>query len=181
MIVKIFTILRDKFNAFVLTGDDYAKYKGVKVGKNCRIITKLFGTEPWLVSIGDNCTVARGVMFLTHDGSTWLIKDEKGRRYSYHPIEIGNNVMIGVNCIIMPGVKIEDNVIVAAGSVVTKSIPQNSIVGGNPAKIIGDFDVHKARVLESNFSEQDMDFSLDYKSRIMKVLTNEFKPYLVKK
>ncbi len=181
MIFKIFTILRDKFYALILTGDDYAKYKGVKVGTNCRIITKLFGTEPWLITIGNNSAVARGVMFLTHDGSTWLIQDEKGRRYSYHPIEIGNQVMIGVNCIIMPGVKIEDNVIVAAGSVVTKSVPKNSIVGGNPAKIIGDFDVHKANVLKSNFSEEDMDFSLNYKSRIAKVLTNEFKPFLIKK
>ena len=122
-----------------LKGPDYARYKGVIVGKACRIYTKRFGSEPWMITIGDNVTVTSGCVLLTHDGSTWLIRDKHGRRYLYKRIVIKNNVFIGVDSIIMPGVIIEDNVIVAAGSVVTKSIPSGVIVAGNPAKIIGDY------------------------------------------
>jgi len=52
------------------------------------------------------------------------------------PIIIGNNVWIGTRVIILPGVQIGDNTIIGAGAVVTKSFPANSIIGGNPAKII---------------------------------------------
>lgn len=101
----------------------YARKLGVKIGSGCRIYSVEFGSEPFLISIGDNVTITAGVKFITHDGSSWLMRDEKGRRFYFQPIQIGNNVFVGMNSIIMPGVKIEDNVIVAAGSVVTKSIP----------------------------------------------------------
>jgi acetyltransferase-like isoleucine patch superfamily enzyme len=58
----------------------------------------------------------------TMDLLGWLMNDGLGRRYLYRKIEIGNNVFVGVNAILMPGVKVEDNVTIAAGSVVTKSI-----------------------------------------------------------
>lgn len=178
MNLRIFIALRDKFYAFVLSGDDYARFKGVKVGTNSRILTKLFGSEPWLVSIGNNCVVTRGVFFLTHDASTSLIIDEKGRRYFYRRIVIGNNVMIGVNSIIMPGVRIEDDVIVAAGSVVTKSVPSGSVIAGNPAKIIKKFEDYRDYVLDKYYSHSDLDLSLSYKERVLKILTCDFKDYL---
>lgn len=118
-----------------------ARKTGVNIGKNCRIYTSYFGSEPFLISIGDNVTVTSDVKFITHDGSGWLMKDKKGRRYYYHGISVGNNVFIGVNSIIMPGVKIEDNVVVGAGSVVTKSVPEGCVlVAGVPARIIGRYD-----------------------------------------
>ena len=134
----------------------YARYIGVEIGDNCRIYTTQFGSEPFLISIGNNVTITSGVRFLTHDGSTWLFKDEKGRRFNYKRIKIGNNIFIGVNSIIMPGVIIDDDVIVASGSVVTKSIPKGSIVAGVPAKIIGDFYKLKENAITNFYSEKDV-------------------------
>lgn len=160
------------------TGVEYAKYLGVQVGVNCRIYSYKFGTEPWLIEIGNNVTITSGVVFLTHDGSTWLIRDKKGRRFLYRRIRIGNNIFIGINSIIMPGVIIEDNVVVAAGSVITKSIPSGKVVGGNPARIIGEFKDYANSVSTTYVSSDDLDLSIDYKSRILKVVDNKVKDFL---
>jgi acetyltransferase-like isoleucine patch superfamily enzyme len=147
------------------------------MGNNCRIYTKGFGSEPFLISIGNHCTITSGVVFITHDGSTWLHRDKKGRRYYYAPIEVGNDVFIGINSIIMPGVKIEDKVIVAAGSVVTKSVPSGVVIGGNPAKIIGNYDELERKRLETFISDIDLDKSLNFKERVLKVVSS-FKPFI---
>ncbi|QTL50590.1 acyltransferase [Priestia aryabhattai] len=116
-----------------------ARLRGVTVGTNCRFFCTNFSSEEYLIKIGNHVTVTNGVQFITHDGGAWVLRglDEK---YKYTniigKIEVGNNVFIGMNSIILPGIKIGDNCIVAAGSIVTKSIPPNSIVGGNPAKLI---------------------------------------------
>lgn len=177
--MKIFvSLLKEFFLRLTKSGVGYAQSKGVTVGSDCRIYTRNFGSEPWMISIGNKVTVTSGVVLLTHDGSTWLMNDQKGRRYLYKRIEIGNNIFIGINSIIMPGVKIEDNVIIAAGSVVTKSIPAGKIVAGNPAKIIGDYNLYREKVLEEYISDNDIDYTLNYKERIEKVVDMSFKKYL---
>lgn len=163
---------------FILDGTSWARRKGVKIGNDCRIYTTRFGSEPWLIEIGNKVTVTSGVVLLTHDGSTWLFNDDKGRRFLFKKTIIKNNVFIGVNSIIMPGVVIEDNVIVAAGSVVTKSVPSGVIIGGNPAKIIGDYDTYKAKAFSSYVSESDMDLTKTYKERILEIVDESTKPYL---
>tara|TARA_B110000211_G_scaffold104151_1_gene121247 strand:- start:4305 stop:4835 length:531 start_codon:yes stop_codon:yes gene_type:complete len=165
---------------FILDGTSWARRQGVKIGNDCRILTSSFGSEPWLIEIGNKVTVTSGVKILTHDGPTWLFNDEKGRRFLFKKIIIRNNVFIGVNSIIMPGVVIEDNVIVAAGSVVTKSVPSGVIIGGNPAKILGDYDTYKAKVFSGYVSESDMDFTKTYKERILEIVDQSVKPYLKK-
>jgi acetyltransferase-like isoleucine patch superfamily enzyme len=156
----------------------YGRKIGVQIGEGCRIYTTQFGSEPFLIKIGNKVTITSGVKFITHDGSTWLMRDEKGRRYLFQRIDIGNNVFIGVNSIIMPGVKIEDNVIVAAGSIITKSIPSGVIVAGVPAKIIGSYSEIEKRMLDLYFSDKDLNKKLNYEERINSVLTTEFKPFL---
>jgi len=164
-----------------MAGEKYARYVGVEVGENCRILTTTFGSEPWLIKIGNKVTITSGVRIVTHDGSTWLFEDEKGRRELFRRVEIGDNVFIGFNAIILPGVKIGDNVVVAAGSVITKSVPSGSIVGGNPARIIGDYDAYKEKVLTTYVSRDEMDFSESYRARVLKAVTDDFKPFMKKK
>jgi acetyltransferase-like isoleucine patch superfamily enzyme len=175
---RFFINFRELYYRSTKSGVEFARHKGVKVGEGCRIYTKGFGSEPWMISVGNKVTITSGVILLTHDGSTWLMNDEKGRRYLYKRIEIGNNVFIGVNSILMPGVKVEDNVIIAAGSIVTKSVPSGVIVAGNPARIIGDYESYKQNALQNYVSDKDMDFNLGYKERIEKVIVKEFKNYM---
>ena len=180
MVYKYIEYLRSAFILHTKGALAYARYKGVKVGANCRIYTTHFGSEPFLIEIGDNVTVTSGVKFITHDGSGWLMRDDKGRRYLYQKISIGSNVFIGINCIIMPGVKIDDFVVIAPGSVITKSIPSGVIVGGVPAKIIGDFDSLKSKMINYYISDADINYNTDYYTRIIKILNKEHKPYLSK-
>ncbi|XOD68502.1 MAG: acyltransferase [Flavobacteriales bacterium AspAUS03] len=160
-------------------GVKYARLLGVKIGENCRVFDCKFGSEPFLIEVGNNVTIT-GVSFLTHDGSTWLFKDDKGRRYLYRKIKIGNNVFIGVNSTLLPGVNIEDDVIVAAGSVVTKSVPKGNIVAGNPAKIIKSFYEYKNMVLSNYYADSEINFLKSYKNRILDIVDQGFKDYCSK-
>nr|WP_298927238.1 acyltransferase [uncultured Allomuricauda sp.] len=175
---KIYHYIKTIVKRLRYSGAEYAKSMGVQVGEDSRILTTNFGSEPWLISIGNKVTITSGVKLLTHDGAAWLIEDEKGRREHFARVTIGNNVFIGINSIVMPGVVIEDNVIVAAGSVVTKSVPNGLIVGGNPVKIIGKFEDYKKKALESFVSRKEMDFSLSFKERVDKVIDTNPKKYL---
>lgn len=132
--------LLDIYRVATLTGAEYARRRGVKLGENCDIHTYKWGSEPFLIEIGNNVIISYNVMMITHDESTALIADQNGRRFHIAPIKIGNNVFIGAGSIILPGTIIGNNVIIGAGSVVTKNIPDNVVVAGNPAKFICSFD-----------------------------------------
>lgn len=114
-----------------------ARKMGINIGYDCRIYSCRFGSEPYLIAIGNHCEITSGVTFITHDGATWVFRREKkfiGTRYG--PIIIKDNCMIGVNSIILPNVTIGPNSIVGAGSVVTKNVPANAVYAGNPARFI---------------------------------------------
>lgn len=156
----------------------------MKIGKGCRIYIHEFGSEPFLIEIGNKVTITAGVRLLTHNGSTWLIEDSaKGRRYDHRPIKIGSHVFIGIDSIICPGVCIEDRVIIGAGSVVTKSIPANSVVAGVPARIIGSYDKYEQEALTNFVSDKDLNQTSDFRSRIdtsIKLSNRGFNSYLKK-
>ena len=99
-----------------------------------------WGTEPWLITLGHNVHITDGVRFETHDGGTLLFRDQIPDLEITKPITIGDNVYIGNNVIILPGVSIGDNVIIGAGAIVTKSIPSNSVAVGVPARVIKSID-----------------------------------------
>ena len=87
------------------------------------------------VRIGANCFIAPGVHIYT--ATHPLNPIERNTMFEYaKPITIGDNVWIGGGAIINPGVTIGDNVVIASGAVVTKDVPNNVVVGGNPAKFI---------------------------------------------
>jgi acetyltransferase-like isoleucine patch superfamily enzyme len=96
-----------------------------------------FGSEPYLVFIGNHCEITAGVHFITHDGGTWIFRENKkflGSKFG--PIIIRDNCFIGLNSILLPNITIGPNSVVGAGSVVTKDIPENCVYAGNPAKFI---------------------------------------------
>jgi len=105
--------------------------KGVKVGDNCRIQSHSFLCE--LVTIGNNCFIGHGVMFINDLFSEG--KPASGNQSLWKETHIGNHVSIGSNATILP-VSICDHVVIGAGSVVTKDIKESGVYAGNPAKFI---------------------------------------------
>ena len=127
----------------------YLRAQGARIGDNCELFSNIggFGSEPYLIQLGANVIIASGVLFITHDGATRLLRkiDSRWTRETglYGTIKVGDNAFIGINSIIMPGVNIGANSAVGAGSVVTKDVPPNTIVAGNPAKIIRTVDEYR--------------------------------------
>ena len=116
----------------------YREY-GYCLGNNCEVYPGVkFGTEPYLITIGNNVRITSNVRFITHDGGVWVIRNMNNMPEidKFGTISIGNNVMIGTDSIIMPNSRIGNNCIIGAGTVVTKEIPDNSVVAGVPGKII---------------------------------------------
>ena len=110
------------------------KKSGIIFGSNFKCFSKLFINEPYLLSFGDNVTISTEVLFLTHDNS--ISKLDADLTDLFGEIKIGNDCFIGARTTILPGVTIGNGVIVAAGSVVTKSVGDNLVVGGVPTKVI---------------------------------------------
>lgn len=142
MIKKIKTFF-NKIHVKFMSNSSYIRYlraKGVHIGTGCNIHKGVvFGTEPWLIKIGNNVRITKGVQFITYDGGLWTLRkmgliDKEAVKYG--TIMIGDNCNISWNVIIMPDVMIGNNCIIAAGAVVTKNIPDGTIWGGIPAKQI---------------------------------------------
>jgi acetyltransferase-like isoleucine patch superfamily enzyme len=105
--------------------------RGVVIGKRCKIQSHAFVCE--LVTIGDDCVVSHGAMFINDLFSTG--GPALGNKDLWRSTTIGNHVSIGTNSTILP-IKICDHVVIGAGSVVTKDITQSGIYAGNPARLL---------------------------------------------
>ena len=128
------------------------KKKGMKVGKGCDFVSPgpNFGSEPYLIEIGNNTTVSFDVAFVTHDAGTRVLRnlatnEKEKQTVIYGNIVVGNNCFIGCRSTILPGVKIGDNVIIGAGSVVNRDIPSNSVAAGVPCKVICSLEEYKEK------------------------------------
>lgn len=101
------------------------------------------GNDYSIIKIGSGTTLSKNVLLLTHDYSIkkgLQVLGEKTNAHFLKAIEIGDNCLIGARACILPGTKIGNNVIVGTGAVVKGCIPDNSIVIGNPAKIVCDIE-----------------------------------------
>ncbi|MBW7453241.1 acyltransferase [Paenibacillus sepulcri] len=161
LVKKMITFMKVRTRKYFLEEvwlEDYIKL-GMRIGKNCSIqpgVTFDY-SHCWLIRIGNNVTIAPQAYILAHDASTKpLIGYTK-----VGSVRIEDDVFIGARAVIMPGITVGQGSIVAAGSVVTKSIPERSVAAGNPAKVIltvAEFEekmrqLHKqARVYEEDFT-----------------------------
>lgn len=134
---------------------EYARKNGVTIGRECSFATRNIGSEPYLIFIGNNVQITSNVCFFTHGGN-WVLRMEYPNTDSFGKIIIKDNVYVGNNAMIMPGVTIESNVVVAAGAVVTKSVPSGVVIGGNPAKIIKNIDQYRHSVLTKDMGIKNL-------------------------
>lgn len=144
--------------------------QGLKVGKNFKRLNGVI-LDPahcFLITIGDDVTMAPNVHILAHDASTCysLGYAKIGR------VNIGNNVFIGASTIVLPNVTIGDNVIVGAGTVVSKDLPTGGVYVGNPARRIMSYDeyIQKQKAILKNAPVYEEEYTMRNKN-----LTNKQK------
>lgn len=162
---KIFLTIR-----LLLQGDGYKRASYLKsknmfgmFGNKVYWYPRNLPSDPEMIYLHNNIKIATGVYFCTHDIMELMFNDnpifvetlekETGnKKFNRHKdtIEIYDNVFLGANAVLMGGIKIGPNAIVAANAVVTKDVPENSVVAGNPAKIIGTYkEVLDRRIAEN--------------------------------
>lgn len=150
IILKIRSLYQDMIKHIVIK---VAINQGMKVGENLYVQgIPNFGSEPFLIEMGDNVTIAEGISFINHGGDgrvTKRIEKYKDGR-TFGRIKIGSNTFIGKGTILLPGVSIGSNCIVGSLSVVSSSVPDNTVYAGAPAKFICTIDQYGEKLLANN-------------------------------
>lgn len=146
---------------YTSNGERYISFlrkKGIRIGKGTIIRNPrrflIDTSRPELIEIGENVLLHTGTTILTHDyASRAFVNYYNDFIPSHGKIKIGNNVWLGQNVSILKGVEIGDNVIIGYGSIVTKSIPSNSVAVGSPAKVICSFEEYYKKRKEQYVKE----------------------------
>lgn len=146
--------------------DSYIKWlrkTGVKVGDGTKVFDArnimIDVSRPELVEIGDNVFLHGGMTIMTHDWASWCFVRSHHEFYPSHgKIKIGNNVWFGRDVTICKGVTIGDNCIVGIGSIVTKSIPSNSVAVGIPAKVICSYEDY-LNMRQTKYVEEALEYA----------------------
>lgn len=133
----------------------YLRKQGARIGNHVMFTPSVnaFGSEPYLVEIGDHCILSYDIRFITHDGATGVynhLHPQKRPIDKLGKITVGNNVFVGAGTYIMPGVTIGSNVIIGAKSTVTKDVPDNCVIVGSPAKVVMTVDEYCAKLEQSD-------------------------------
>lgn len=141
-----------------------AIHAGIEMGSENFIASRFWSSEPYLIRIGSHCQITAGVKFYTHGGAgaarRWYPKFD-----TFGKVVIGDYVYIGNDAKIMPGVTVGDNVLIAAGSIVTKSIPANVVAAGNPAKYICTIEEYIER--NKRYNTDSKGLSVEEKKRLL--------------
>jgi acetyltransferase-like isoleucine patch superfamily enzyme len=109
--------------------------QGARIGEGCLIFPSDFSDLPYLIEIGNHVAISADTTFITHDASGWLFADHPEMDL-FGTIRVGDNVYIGAGCTILPNTVIGSNCIIGTGSVVRGVIPDDSVVFGNPARVV---------------------------------------------
>lgn len=170
--MRIIKRLIDLYWHYCKSREQYARHIGVRIGKNCLIGIRDWSSEPYLIEIGDNVQITSGVHFYTHGGGNCI------RRL--HPdfdvfgkISVEDWAYVGSGSHLLPGVTIGEGALVAAGSVVTKSVAPHTVVGGNPAHFIcttNDFYEHN---MKYNIGTKGMSFE-EKKNKLLSLSEDRF-------
>ena len=156
LLIPMFKRIKSYYKSHFWSLEKQARDAGVRMGNDDFIASHFWSTEPYLITIGNHCQITGGVKFYTHGGAG-AVRKTYPKFDTFGKIIIGDYVYIGSNSMIMPGVTIGDNVLVAAGSVVTKSIPSNMVVAGNPARIICTIDDYIKKNMRYNTDTKGLD------------------------
>ena len=173
-----------------ITGPEYVEYlrkHGIKIGSNV-IFTHpstnvIDFTRPSLVEIGNNCHINANFTLLTHDFASFIFRNlYSDFLNSSGAVKIGDNCVFGRNVTVLKGVTIGNNCLIGIGSIVTQSIPDNSVAVGAPARVVCTIeDYYKKRKAES--MEEAIDYCIAIKKRtgrdpLIEEMTEEFVLFL---
>lgn len=153
--MRIFCRIQRLYKRLFWSIERQARHAGVIMGKHNRIESYFWSTEPYLITIGNNCDLTEGTKIFTHGGAR-VARGNHPNFDVFGKVVLGDRVYVGSRAMIMPGVTIGDNVLIAAGSIVTKSIPSNVVVAGNPAKYICSLDEYIERNLSYNTNTRSL-------------------------
>ena len=150
IILKIHTLWRSLYDLAYI---EICKARGLKVGKDVIFIeAPKFGSEPYLIEIGDRTKITANCTFINHDGAMYVIRsmEKYADARNFERIKIGRNCFIGNNCTILPGIEMGDNCILGAGSVLNSSMPDNTVFAGVPARFICTVEEYGDKALKNN-------------------------------
>ena len=126
----------------------FARSLGVRVGDDCRFIATTvtsWGSEPYLITIGDHVTLTAGVRLITHDGAVWPFRRDHPEIDRFGPITIEDDCFLGLGAMVLPGVTIGASSVVGAGAIVHRDVPARSVVAGVPARVVCSIDDYWAK------------------------------------
>jgi acetyltransferase-like isoleucine patch superfamily enzyme len=167
IIFKIRLFFADDYSKAAL----YSKYLNINFGQNVRIIGKpYFGSEPYLISIGNDVTITYGAIFQNHDGGVGVLRNKYPGIDVIKPIKVGNNVFIGSRVTILPGIIIGNNVVIGSGSLLTRDIPDNVVVAGVPARILKTLAEYEEKVLREAIYLKNRDDENIKKNELLNIL-----------
>lgn len=132
---------------------EVCKARGMKVGKDVIFIeAPAFGSEPYLIEIGDKTKITAGCTFINHDGAMYTIRSMEKYKdaRNFGRIKLGENCFVGNNCTFLPGSQMGNNCILGAGSVLNSSMPNNTVFAGVPAKFICNIEEYGDKALQNN-------------------------------
>ena len=150
---------------------------GLRIGKQVTVMGGVnFGSEPYLIKLGDSVRISSDVRFITHDGGTHAFRDRPEYKdvVKYGKIEVGEGSFIGAGVTILPGVTIGHHAVIGAGSLVNRDIPSETVWAGIPARQICTLSEYADRAKAA--MPQDFDFEAykaDKRAYLTKLYWNE--------